>query len=137
MIEAEKVGGKEQGAEQGRVALARPGQAREAAADGEQGKQRKRRQQEAIEHGHLDGNGSELPGDGDPGAAPDKDGGKIEQEIHNTSGEVGMAWTTAWGGQGCAGLHHLAVISAGRSLWRAGAVRWPQGMMGEAARCNR
>ena len=45
--------------------------------------------QEAIEHRDLDGNGAELPGDGDPGAAPDKDGGKIEHQIHHSSGESG------------------------------------------------
>ncbi|MNV51766.1 hypothetical protein D3C71_1438240 [compost metagenome] len=82
MIEAEKVGGEEQGAEQGRITLSGPGQAREPAAHREQGKQRQRRQGEAIEHRDLDGNGAELPGDGDPGTAPDEDGGNIQQEIH-------------------------------------------------------
>ncbi|VXA86313.1 hypothetical protein AERO8C_200005 [Aeromonas veronii] len=89
VVEAEKVGGKEQGTEQRRIALAMPRQARKAAAGGEQCKQRNRCQQEAIEHRHLDGDGAKLPGDGNPGAAPDKHGGKIEHQIHHISGESG------------------------------------------------
>ncbi|MNT85989.1 hypothetical protein D3C72_2262270 [compost metagenome] len=79
MVEAEEIGGEQQGAEQGGVTLALPGQARELATQGEQCKQRQGRQREAIEHRDLDGDGPQLPGDGDPGAAPDEDGGNIQQ----------------------------------------------------------
>lgn len=82
VVETEEVGGKEQRTEQGSITLARPGQARKLAAHREQGEQGQGRQGETIEHRDLDGDGAELPGDGNPGAAPDEDGGNIEHQIH-------------------------------------------------------